>query len=130
MISAVVAGGGLLWSVDAAVRGALTLGDVPIFVAAIVTVGFTLAMIVNNIAMTYQAPLMFQFYRDIVEQQPDLPMPENPVQVAPLRDGITFEDVWFRYGPDRPWILPASASPSRPGRRWRSSGTTVPVGAR
>jgi ATP-binding cassette, subfamily B, bacterial len=115
MISAVVAGGGLLWSVDAAVRGALTLGDVSIFVAALVTVGFTLGMIVNNIAMTYQALVMFQFYRDIVEQQPDLPMAENPLQVAPLRDGITFEDVWFRYGPDRPWILSGVSFTITPG---------------
>ena len=104
-LSATIGGAGLLWSVNAAVHGTLTLGDVSVFVAALVTVGSTLGIIVNNVGMTYQALLMFEFYRDIVEAGPDLPVPAEPLAVAPLRDGITFEDVWFRYAPDRPWIL-------------------------
>jgi ATP-binding cassette subfamily B protein len=30
---------------------------------------------------------------------------EVPVRPGPLRYGIELEDVWFRYGPDEPWVL-------------------------
>jgi ATP-binding cassette, subfamily B, bacterial len=104
-LSALVTAGGLLWAGLAAAGGRLTVGDVTLFVVALGSVTASLAMIVNGGALIYQALLVFGSYRDVIAIRPDLPMPAKPVPVRTLREGIELEDVWFRYGPDKPWIL-------------------------
>jgi ATP-binding cassette subfamily B protein len=105
MLSAVVTGGGLWWAISAAAGGGLTVGDVSLLVSALLAVSSGLAMIINNTAMTYQALLMFRAYQEVVHAGPDLAVPAAPVPVPVLRHGIEFDDVWFRYGPDQPWVL-------------------------
>ena len=105
VVSALVAGGGLWWAVLEASRGQLTVGDVAMLLAALGATATALIMIVNEGAVAYQAVLMFRTYQDVVTQEPDLPQPARPVPARPLRQGIEFEDVWFRYGPDLPWAL-------------------------
>lgn len=104
-LSAVIAGAGLWWAVSAATQRRLTLGDVSMFVAALAAAGAALSTIVSNAAVGYQAVLTFQSYNDIVTQEPDFALPANPVPTEPLRGCIEFDNVWFRYGPDRPWVL-------------------------
>jgi ATP-binding cassette subfamily B protein len=53
----------------------------------------------------YQSLLMFGSYLDVLATPSDLPVPAVPAPSAPLRNGIEVEDVWFRYGPDKPWVL-------------------------
>jgi ATP-binding cassette subfamily B protein len=103
--SAVVAGAGLWWAVSAAARGRLTVGDVSMIVAALGAATAALSAIVSSAAMGYQAVLTFGSYTDIVAAGPDLALPANPAPGRPLRGGIEFDDVWFRYGPDRSWVL-------------------------
>ena len=103
--SAVVAGAGIWWAVSAAARGKLTVGDVSIFIVALGAANAALSAIVSNAATGYQAVLTFRSYTDIVTQEPDLTLPAQPAPARPLRRGIEFDDVWFRYGPDRPWAL-------------------------
>jgi ATP-binding cassette subfamily B protein len=105
LLGALVAAGGLLWAVFAAARGRMTVGDVSMFVAAVGSVASALNVIVSNAALTYQAVLMFRSYREIAAQGPDLPQPPRPLPVPALRRGIELRDVWFRYGPDQPWVL-------------------------
>jgi ATP-binding cassette, subfamily B, bacterial len=104
-ISALVAAGGLLWTVHSAAAGHLTIGDVTIFVAALAAVTSALTTIVSSAALTYQSVLIFVAYRDVLAEEPDLPLPPQPLAVQQLRSGIEVQDVWFRYGPDEPWIL-------------------------
>lgn len=104
-LSAGVAGGGTWWAVSAAAHGRLTVGDVSIFAAALAAAGAALSAIVSSATMGYQAVLAFQSYTDIVTEGPDLALPARRVPVRPLRLGIAFENVWFRYGPDKPWVL-------------------------
>jgi ATP-binding cassette subfamily B protein len=103
--SAVVAGAGIWWAVSAAVRGSLSVGDVAMFVAALGAAGSALSAIVSSAATGYQAVLTFRCYSDIAAEGPDLMPPALPIPARPLQRGIEFEDVWFRYGPDRPWTL-------------------------
>jgi ATP-binding cassette, subfamily B, bacterial len=103
--SALVAGGGLVWAVSACADGRLSVGDVSMFVAALAAVSASLAMIFSTSAVTYRALLLFGAYQDVLAQQPDLPVPANPVPVPAMRQGLELEDVWFRYGPDKPWVL-------------------------
>lgn len=105
MLSALVAGAGLWWAISAAAQGRLTVGDVSIFAAALGAVSSSLSMIISYGAMLYQSLLMFTSYRVIVTEGPDLPMAADPAPAQPLRRGVELDNVWFRYGPDRPWIL-------------------------
>jgi ATP-binding cassette, subfamily B, bacterial len=103
--SALVAGGGLLWAVLAAANGRLTVGDVSLLVAALASVSTALTTIIGVAARIYQSLLMFGSYLDVLATPSDLPVPAIPAPSAPLRGGIEVEDVWFRYGPDKPWVL-------------------------
>jgi ATP-binding cassette subfamily B protein len=104
-ISAAVAAGGMLWAVLAAAAGRLTIGDVSIFVVALGSVASALAMIISGGATAYRALLMFASFRAVLAAEPDLAVRPDPVPVTALRRGIEIDDVWFRYGPDEPWIL-------------------------
>ena len=104
-LSAVVAGYGLWWAVTAAARGAITLGDVTVFVVAIMTVTLSLSQIIGSAAAAYQSVILFRSYQEVVTAEPDLPLAQRPRPAGPLRDGIEIDDVWFRYGPDQPWVL-------------------------
>ena len=81
------------------------MGDVSMFVAALGAAGAALTMIVNQAGMAYQAVLTFRSYTDIVAEGPDLALPADPAPARALRRGIEFDNVWFRYSPDLPWIL-------------------------
>jgi len=104
-ISAAVAAGGILWAVSAAAAGRLTVGDLAVLVAALAAASGALGAIITSAGMMYQALLMFDSYRQILAAAPDLPMPSQPTPICPLQRGIEIEDVWFRYGSDKPWIL-------------------------
>lgn len=104
-LSAAVAGGGLWWAVFAAVRGELTVGDLSLLVSALGAVATTLTVIITSAAMTYQSLLLFRSYLEVMAEGPDLVQPLHPVPARALCRGIEVDDVWFRYGPDEPWIL-------------------------
>lgn len=112
LLGATVAGIGLWWAVSAAADGRLTVGDVSVFVAAVAAVQNGLIGMVVNIGRAHEALLLFEYYAFIVGAPPDLavtaaaPAPASArPSVAPLRRGIEFDDVWFRYDERLPWVL-------------------------
>jgi ATP-binding cassette subfamily B protein len=105
VLSAGVAGAGLVWAVLAAARGELTAGDVAIFVAAVAGVQSTLGQLVQAIASAHQHLLLFDHYRYVLHAPPELRLPALPAPAPLLSRGIEFRDVWFRYSPDHEWVL-------------------------
>ncbi|MFF5235380.1 ABC transporter ATP-binding protein [Dactylosporangium sp. NPDC000521] len=105
VVTAVVAGAGLLWAITEAARGRLSIGDISLLVAALAGVQAGLAGLVDRFASTHENALLFDHYRKLVNARPDLPLPTRPATVEPLRDAIELRDIWFRYGPDQPWVL-------------------------
>ncbi|MFD3513128.1 ABC transporter ATP-binding protein [Streptomyces sp. NPDC058657] len=110
LLSALVAGAGLIWAALAARRGQLTVGEVAMFVAAVVGVQGALASLIRSLADVHQQLLLMGHYLAVVRAGPDLPPPPpgSPRTGKPLpalRTGIEFRDVWFRYADDQPWIL-------------------------
>jgi ATP-binding cassette subfamily B protein len=105
LFAAVVAGTGLVWAVLAAGRGELTAGDIAMFVAAVAGVQASVAGIVSLLAQTTEQLMIFNHYTVVVSAPPELPVAEHPVPTPKLRHGIVFDDVWFRYGDDLPWVL-------------------------
>lgn len=105
LVGAAVATGGLLWAVSATAAGRLTIGDLSMLIAALAATGATLTAMISSAAYTYQSLLMFESYREVVSAPPDLPSAARPTPAGRLRRGIEVDDVWFRYAPDKPWIL-------------------------
>ncbi|MFG2006482.1 ABC transporter ATP-binding protein [Spirillospora sp. NPDC048911] len=105
LLGAVIAGGGLLWAILAAADGALSIGDVSVFIAAVAGVQAALNTIVGQWADAHNALLMFGRYLKVMRTEPLLPVPAEPVPLPALREGIELRDVWFRYDEGHPWVL-------------------------
>jgi len=83
-------------------RGRFALGDVTLFFAAVVGIQEAFIGALSMLALSGRALSLFNSYRQI------LALPERDATGAlpgPLRREIRFEDVWFRYHPDGPWVL-------------------------
>jgi ATP-binding cassette, subfamily B, bacterial len=105
LLSAAVLGAGLVWAVTAAGRGELGVGAVSAFIVAVTALQGGLTALVHQVAMMYRALLMYEHYLVVLATPPDLPLAAAPTPVPVLRHGIELRDVWFRYGPDQPWVL-------------------------
>ncbi|MFD8529691.1 ABC transporter ATP-binding protein [Streptosporangium canum] len=103
LIAALVSGGGLIWAVAQARNGAMTVGDVSMFVTAVAGVQMSLSGVVTQTAVAHQQLSLFQHYQAVVSTPSDLPIRSG--HLPSLVKGIEIRDVWFRYGPDHPWIL-------------------------
>lgn len=105
VLTALASGAGLIWAVTAAAGGRITVGDVALFIAALAGVQGAIGTAVSRFAAIHQAALMFDHFRAVLAVEPDLDQPAVPRPVPPLATGIRLADVWFRYGPDQPWVL-------------------------
>jgi ATP-binding cassette subfamily B protein len=105
LLGTAATGFGLLWAINEAAKGELSSGDVLVFVAAIVGTRTGLAQFVSAAGQARESLLTFDHYAAIQRAGPDLPVAERPRPLPLLKHGIEFRDVWFRYGPDRPWVL-------------------------
>ncbi|MEV5749299.1 ABC transporter ATP-binding protein [Actinoallomurus sp. NPDC052308] len=103
-LSAAVAGGGLWWAIMAARHGALGVGDVTMFLAAVGGVQTALDLLTASISTAHGRLLAFTHYVAVTRAEPDLPSAAAG-DAAELRRGIEFRDVWFRYSDDHPWVL-------------------------
>ncbi|MFE4758383.1 ABC transporter ATP-binding protein [Streptomyces mirabilis] len=104
-IASLIATTGLVWAAMDVRRGSLSVGDLTLLLAAIAAAQGALSGLVNDTARCYGALLHFQAYLDLSETPNDLPNRELPTPVGPLREGISVEDVWFRYHDEQDWIL-------------------------
>jgi ATP-binding cassette subfamily B protein len=105
VLSAATAGAGLVWAAREAVSGQFTVGDVSLFVASVAGTQGALANLVRSLSLVHDALLMFGHYQVVMSAPSSLPAPTAPRPVPPLRHGIEFRGVWFRYADDQPWIL-------------------------
>ncbi|MGW5943397.1 ABC transporter ATP-binding protein [Streptomyces celluloflavus] len=103
--TALFAGGSLLWAVLAAAGGRISIGDVSLLISSIAGVQSASVALLREIAQVHQKLLLFKHFLEILDSEPDLPVPSNPSPATPLSQGIEFRDVWFRYSAEQPWIL-------------------------
>src|SRR5690606_3721700 len=98
-------GRGAGWGVRAGGDGRLSLGAITLFIAAVAAVQGALGSLVNAVADVHHGALLFHHYLAVIRAAPDLPIAADPVPAPPLRRGIEFDDVWFRYSDEHPWVL-------------------------
>lgn len=132
VLSAGIAGCGLVWVVQSAAAGTVSIGDVAVFVAAVAGVQSALTAGVDQAAQIHQALLLFEHYMAVATVPADLPVPASPEPVPELRHGIELRDVWFRYSEEHPWVLrgvtltiPAGAAVALVGRNGAGKSTLV-----
>jgi ATP-binding cassette subfamily B protein len=132
VLSAAVAGAGLLWAIVNAYRGVITAGDVTMQVAAIAGVQGALTMLTMSLAGAHSQLLLFEHVLAVVEAGPDLPVAAHPVPALALKRGIELRDVWFRYSDAHPWalagvnlFLPAGEAVALVGRNGAGKSTLV-----
>ncbi len=105
LLDAGVAAGGLVWVVREAAMSRLPIGDVAMFVMAIVGVQGAIGGFVAQMAGVYQSLLLFGHYQDVITADPDLSLADPPGHLPALRTGIEIRDLWFRYDATHPWVL-------------------------
>lgn len=104
-LSAAVVAGGLAWTAVRTAQGHLPIGDVSLFVLAAMGLQGAMNRIASSLSgVTRMAP-MFDAYTQVVNAPPDLPVRAAPEPAVALRQGITVDDVWFRYDESHPWVL-------------------------
>ena len=85
-----------------AAHGRLTVGDVTVLLAAMAALQGTVAAVTDSASDGYRALLLFGQYLAVVQEVPAAPASG---QAGPLTRGVEFDDVWFRYAEDLPWVL-------------------------
>jgi ATP-binding cassette, subfamily B, bacterial len=90
-----------------AVHGRLTVGDFVMFLAAASGTQGVLMGTVSQAATLGTALRLLPHYVSILNIEADLAAPQRNTgkPVPPLRRGIEFHDVWFRYADNDPWVL-------------------------
>ncbi|WP_310722722.1 ABC transporter ATP-binding protein [Streptomyces sp. N2A] len=131
-LTAFIAGGGVLWAVQAAHSGAVSVGGVTMFVAALAGVQGALAALAGDLAKINESLLMFAHYRSVLDSVDDMPVAASPMPLPVLSKGITLRNIWFRYSEDHEWILrgldlfiPAGASIALVGLNGAGKSTVV-----
>ncbi|MFI6284844.1 ABC transporter ATP-binding protein [Streptomyces sp. NPDC051018] len=105
LLGALIATGGLAWTVHGALSGRFGAGDVAAFLAAATGVQGALAAGISHITGGYHSLLTIRHYVEVNGLPADLPVRPDPAPVAPLTDRVELDDVWFRYREDGPWVL-------------------------
>ncbi|MGL5857959.1 MAG: ABC transporter ATP-binding protein [Angustibacter sp.] len=104
-LSALIAGGTLVWVMLAAAGGVLTVGDATAVILAVGGVQSGLATTVSYVASGHHAGLLLDHYRAVLAIPPTAVRPgAEPARLTSKR-GVELDDVWFRYGDDLPWVL-------------------------
>ncbi|HYN92771.1 MAG TPA: ABC transporter ATP-binding protein [Pilimelia sp.] len=114
IVGAGVAAAGTAAAVWQVVGGHISLGDLTAFIAAVAGVRSAAVASTEAWAEGYEAVLLFGAFHEIVTE-PVVARPYRHPALPPLRDGIELRDVWFRYGPDAPWVLRGASVTIRRG---------------
>ena len=78
LLTALIAGGGLVWAGLAARDGALSVGDVVLFAGAVAGAQLGLNTLVQTIAQIAQNLQLFGHYLDVTGPPPTCPCPSRP----------------------------------------------------
>ncbi len=83
----------------------LTTGDVVAYVLYMNVILWPTRMLVDLYSMSIRAMAAAERIYEIIDFEPAVTDPEQPISVEALQGEIAFIDVDFRYGADTPWIL-------------------------
>ena len=83
----------------------LSVGDIALYSSALAGVQTGIVTLVRAIGQTSEVHLFFTQYENLQTMPQPIHISPRPQPIPPLRQGIEFRDVWFRYGDDASWVL-------------------------
>lgn len=87
-------------------EGQLTAGTLVAFLLYVVTIAAAVTSLAGFWANLQEAAGAAKRIFGLLDTEPEVQSPDNPKALPPeLRGEVVFDDVWFRYGDDQPWIL-------------------------
>lgn len=105
VLSSVVAAGSFFMVISAAAARQLSVGDVTLYLSAIITIQATLTQACFSVATLHEAVLFHEHYQRLLALPQPIALATTPVPAAPLAIGIEFRQVSFRYHETQPWVL-------------------------
>ena len=94
------------WIVWETVQSKITLGDMTLYLTIFRQGQTTFQRILSSVSGIYENNLFMANLFDFLALKPEMPLLGRPVAMsAPLRQGIEFRGVWFRYAGSEAWAL-------------------------
>ncbi len=98
--------GAYAWVVWRTIGGALTLGDLTLYLALFQQSQGTFRSVISGMGQLYESGLFMENLFTYLKLQPQMPAAEQPRRLPrPIRQGIEFRGVWFRYPGIARWAL-------------------------
>jgi ATP-binding cassette subfamily B protein len=102
-LNVLASGLGVAVVVAGAMRRTISVGEVSLFVAAVGSVQTAFSGLILHYGRVQEALALLRHYEQLLRGAVDLP--DGSADARPLRKGIEFRDVWFRYSSSGPWVL-------------------------
>lgn len=83
----------------------LTIGDIALYSSAVAGVQSGIVSFARATAQVAEVHLFFNQYTRLKQLPQPIAIPKQPKPISTLQQGIQFQDVWFRYSEDAPWVL-------------------------
>jgi len=110
--------GSYAWIIWRAVAGAITLGDMTMYIAVFRQSQTTFRSLFDRLSNLYENNLFLDNLFGYLALEPAMPVSANGRRApSPIRDGIEFRDVSFRYPDTESWVLRGVNLHIRPGER-------------
>ena len=106
------------WIIWRTVARAITLGDMTMYIAVFRQSQNTFRSLFDRLGNLYENNLFLENLFGYLAQEPAMPVSANGRQApSPIREGIEFRDVSFRYPGSKTWVLREVNLHLRPGER-------------
>ncbi|MGI8667363.1 MAG: ABC transporter ATP-binding protein, partial [Jatrophihabitans sp.] len=105
LLDAAIAGGGAAWVVWQIAHDRLSIGDFLLFTSAVAAVQTAIAGLLYALMEVGLYGGIFARYLDLIALAEAAQATGGNTPAPPLRHGIEFSDVWFRYPGSADWVL-------------------------
>src|SRR3990172_9257838 len=106
------------WIIWRTVAGAITLGDMTMYIAVFRQAQTTFRSLFDRLSNLYENNLFLENLFDYLALEPAMPVSASGRRTpSPIREGIEFRDVSFRYPSSEAWVLRDVNLHIRPGER-------------
>ena len=105
----------------------MSLGDVVAFIQYSRQFTFPIIQVASIVNVLQSAVASAERVFELLDEPEEIADPAEPVRLRRARGAVAFEDVSFRYDPERPLIDGLSTWTSRPDGRSPSSGRPAPA---
>jgi ATP-binding cassette subfamily B protein len=105
LLASLISTGTFVFVVVQAFSGRLSLGEVALYIGAVLSTTESLSTIAGALSRMNDSLLFFTQYTQLLALKETLFLSPAPRPVPPLTSGITLHNISFRYNDQQPWVL-------------------------